>query len=82
MRGEYGAHQERAAGAHQLAGVLGQEVTQRPFGQYVSGHLGVRFRQAVVGPGTGRGDATHAARHLGALHHHPAAVDFRGRRAR
>lgn len=28
MGGQYGAHQERAAGTHQLARVLGQEVAQ------------------------------------------------------
>jgi len=82
VRGEYGAHQERASGTYQLARVLGQEIAQRPFGQYVGGHLGVSVRQAVVGSGTGHGDATPAARHLGALHHHPTAADFRGRRGR
>jgi len=83
VRGQYGAHQERTAGAHQLARMLGQEIAQRPFGQYVGGHLGVRVRQAVVGGrGTGSGGAGPAASHLGTLDHHPATAVLRGRRSR
>jgi len=52
VRGQHCAHDVRATGADQLAGVFGQEAVQRPFGQHVSLEETVavphRFRQVHV----------------------------------